>query len=63
MQVRDNILFGSAYDPERYKRAVTVSALDVDLDLLPVSSFSFIHKEVMFILETSYTIKKDKDIL
>mgnify|MGYP007076051283 CR=1 FL=1 len=41
MKVRDNILFGSSYDPERYKRAITVSALDVDLELLPVSSYSF----------------------
>ncbi|MCO5609705.1 hypothetical protein L7F22_063937 [Adiantum nelumboides] len=33
--VRDNILFGSAYDPQRYNRAINVSALDVDLKLLP----------------------------
>lgn len=33
--VRDNILFGSRYDPQRYKRALSVSALDVDLKLLP----------------------------
>lgn len=33
--VRDNILFGSPYDPQRYKRAISVSALDVDLQLLP----------------------------
>lgn len=33
--VRDNILFGSPYDPQRYKRAINVSALDVDLQLLP----------------------------
>eukprot|EP00250_Pteridium_aquilinum_P005352 c15461_g1_i1 orf=573-5420(+) len=33
--VRDNILFGSPYDPQRYKRAIKVSALDVDLELLP----------------------------
>ncbi|KAH7289296.1 hypothetical protein KP509_31G069200 [Ceratopteris richardii] len=33
--VRDNILFGSPFDLQRYKRAISVSALDVDLKLLP----------------------------
>lgn len=33
--VRENILFGSSYDPLRYKRAIHVSALDRDLQLLP----------------------------
>jgi ABC-type multidrug transport system fused ATPase/permease subunit len=33
--VRDNILFGSSYDPERYKRAIHASALRQDLTLFP----------------------------
>ncbi|KAH6558767.1 hypothetical protein KP509_1Z046600 [Ceratopteris richardii] len=33
--VRNNILFGLAYDPVRYKMAIHVSCLDRDLELLP----------------------------
>ncbi|CAK7350707.1 unnamed protein product [Dovyalis caffra] len=33
--VRDNILFGSEYEPSRYWKAVDVTALEHDLDLLP----------------------------
>ncbi|CAK9207810.1 unnamed protein product [Sphagnum jensenii] len=33
--VRDNILFGSSYDPERYNRAIHASALRQDLTLFP----------------------------
>eukprot|EP00250_Pteridium_aquilinum_P010315 c19292_g1_i1 orf=266-5158(-) len=33
--VRNNILFGSAYDPVRYKKAIHVSSLERDLELLP----------------------------
>lgn len=35
-QVRDNILFGSNFKPERYWKAVSVTAMEHDLDLLPV---------------------------
>ncbi|XP_043688809.1 ABC transporter C family member 2-like [Telopea speciosissima] len=33
--VRDNILFGSVFEPARYEKAIEVSALQHDLDLLP----------------------------
>ncbi|CAI7863261.1 unnamed protein product [Closterium sp. NIES-53] len=33
--VRDNILFGLPYDKQRYERAVQVSALERDMELLP----------------------------
>ncbi|XP_073264842.1 ABC transporter C family member 12-like isoform X2 [Populus alba] len=33
--VRDNILFGSEYEPSRYMKAIDVTALQHDLDLLP----------------------------
>ncbi|KAF3450335.1 hypothetical protein FNV43_RR06415 [Rhamnella rubrinervis] len=33
--VRDNILFGSAFEPGRYEKAIDVTALQHDLDLLP----------------------------
>ncbi|CAI5486528.1 unnamed protein product [Closterium sp. Naga37s-1] len=33
--LRDNILFGLPYDKQRYERAVQVSALERDLELLP----------------------------
>ncbi|POO04133.1 ATP-binding cassette containing protein [Trema orientale] len=33
--VRDNILFGSAFEPARYEKAIDVTALRHDLDLLP----------------------------
>ncbi|XP_072993744.1 ABC transporter C family member 2-like isoform X1 [Typha latifolia] len=33
--VRDNILFGSAFQPSSYQRAIEVTALQHDLDLLP----------------------------
>ncbi|KAJ3698578.1 hypothetical protein LUZ61_002283 [Rhynchospora tenuis] len=33
--VRDNILFGSPFDPMRYERAIEVTSLQHDLDLLP----------------------------
>lgn len=35
MTVRDNILFGSAYDEERYKQVLKVCCLQADLDTLP----------------------------
>lgn len=37
LQVRENILFGSAFDAARYDRAIDVTALRHDLELLPVS--------------------------
>ncbi|XP_061370037.1 ABC transporter C family member 2-like isoform X2 [Gastrolobium bilobum] len=33
--VRDNVLFGSVFDPTRYERAIDVTELQHDLDLLP----------------------------
>ncbi|KAJ0975715.1 hypothetical protein J5N97_017680 [Dioscorea zingiberensis] len=33
--VRDNILFGSPFQPSRYEKAIEVTALQHDLDLLP----------------------------
>ncbi|XAR72526.1 Xenobiotic-transporting ATPase [Bertholletia excelsa] len=33
--VRENILFGSAFDPARYEKAIDVAALQHDLELLP----------------------------
>ncbi|KAG1338494.1 ABC transporter C family member 2 [Cocos nucifera] len=33
--VRDNILFGSPFQPSRYERAIEVTALQHDIDLLP----------------------------
>ncbi|CAM0902867.1 unnamed protein product [Alopecurus aequalis] len=35
LQVRDNILFGSPFQPPRYDRAIDVTSLRHDLDLLP----------------------------
>ncbi|KAG6735328.1 hypothetical protein POTOM_062110 [Populus tomentosa] len=35
LEVRDNILFGSPFDPARYEKAIDVTALQHDLDLLP----------------------------
>ncbi|KAM3389844.1 hypothetical protein ACQJBY_011791 [Aegilops geniculata] len=35
LQVRDNILFGSPFQPTRYGRAIDATALRHDLDLLP----------------------------
>lgn len=37
LQVRENILFGSAIDAARYDRAIDVTSLRHDLELLPVS--------------------------
>ncbi|KAK3020240.1 hypothetical protein RJ639_045476, partial [Escallonia herrerae] len=34
--VRGNILFGAKFEPDRYRRAIDVTALQHDLDLLPV---------------------------
>ncbi|KAJ3693574.1 hypothetical protein LUZ60_009054 [Juncus effusus] len=33
--IRDNILFGSPYDPYRYEKSIEVTSLQHDLDLLP----------------------------
>ncbi|KAL8091094.1 hypothetical protein AgCh_040265 [Apium graveolens] len=38
--VRQNILFGSAFDPTRYSKAIDVTALRHDLDLLPGSDLT-----------------------
>ncbi|KAK1381982.1 ABC-type xenobiotic transporter [Heracleum sosnowskyi] len=38
--VRQNILFGSAFDPIRYSKAIDVTALRHDLDLLPGSDLT-----------------------
>ena len=37
LQVRDNILFGSGFESARYEKAIDITALQHDLDLLPVS--------------------------
>ena len=34
--MRENIIFGSDFERERYWRAIDVTALQHDLDLLPV---------------------------
>lgn len=39
IQVRDNVLFGSVFDTTRYQRAINVTELQHDLDLLPVSVY------------------------
>lgn len=36
MQVRENILFGSKFEASRYWKTVDVTALEHDLDILPV---------------------------
>ena len=36
-QVRENILFGSVFYPARYEKTLDVTALQHDLELLPVS--------------------------
>lgn len=41
LQVRENILFGSTFEPERYWKAVDVTALRHDLELLPVKYIVF----------------------
>jgi ABC-type multidrug transport system fused ATPase/permease subunit len=38
--VRDNILFGLPYDPRRYRRAIYVSALNADLEVLPAGDLT-----------------------
>lgn len=38
VQVRENILFGSVFQPARYERTIDVTALQHDLELLPVST-------------------------
>lgn len=39
LQVRDNILFGLAFESARYEKTIDVTALQPDLDILPVSIF------------------------
>jgi hypothetical protein len=41
LQVRDNILFGSKYEPSRYGKAIDVTALQHDLDLFTVKRIPF----------------------
>ncbi|KAJ3693573.1 hypothetical protein LUZ60_009053 [Juncus effusus] len=38
--VRDNILFGSPYDPYRYEKSIEVTSLQHDLELLPGSDLT-----------------------
>lgn len=38
VQVRENILFGSVFQPARYERTIDVTALQHDLELLSVST-------------------------
>ncbi|KAI4303677.1 hypothetical protein MLD38_039277 [Melastoma candidum] len=38
--VRDNILFGSNFKPDRYWKAISVTAMEHDLDLLPGRDFT-----------------------
>lgn len=33
--LKDNILFGQAFDPERYQRCIQDACLEPDLDILP----------------------------
>jgi hypothetical protein len=54
-QVRDNILFGSAFQSARYQKAIDVTALRHDLDLLPVSVSQCLIMEVNF-KDVSHTV-------
>lgn len=45
-QLRENILFGSEFEPARYWKAVDVTALQHDLDSLPVSGFGIMNLSV-----------------
>lgn len=45
-QVRDNILFGSPFDPVRYEKAIDVSELQHDLELLPVSIYRKLYDSI-----------------
>ncbi|KAF9905615.1 Multidrug resistance-associated protein 1 [Linnemannia zychae] len=38
--VRDNIIFGCLYDPDRYRRVLTACGLDPDLDSLPAGDMT-----------------------
>ena len=46
-QVRDNILFGSEFEPSRYWKAIDVTALLHDLDLLPVKCIPFFYLSIL----------------
>lgn len=46
--MRDNILFGSGFEAERYWRAIDATALQHDLDLLPVGGVKGLHNPVTF---------------
>ena len=54
-QVRDNILFGSFFESSRYQKAIDVTALRHDLDLLPVSAVRkfFLYASFYYTLKTS----------
>lgn len=53
--MRDNILFGSSFQSARYQKAIDVTALRPDLDLLPVSVSLCLIMEVNF-KDVSHTV-------
>jgi ABC-type transport system involved in cytochrome bd biosynthesis fused ATPase/permease subunit len=46
LTLRDNILFGSPYDEERYKKVIYACALQPDLDILPAGDMTEIGENV-----------------
>ncbi len=48
LTLRDNVLFGSPYDEERYNKVINSCALRPDLDVLPAGDLTEIGENVMY---------------
>jgi len=46
MSLRDNILFGAAFDEHRYRAVIEACALQPDLDILPAGDMTEIGENV-----------------
>jgi len=46
MSLRDNILFGAAFDERRYRAVIEACALQPDLDILPAGDMTEIGENV-----------------
>ena len=53
-QVRENILFGSKFEYDRYQKAINVTELQHDINLLPVRIYMYIASRILLLKDKMY---------
>ena len=55
--IRENILFGAAFNSQRYERAIHFAQLDYDLERMPENEQSEVSENKSFFIRTSSLCK------